>query len=119
MIFGIVGGQKTRDLREVPPVFFRSVEIGKDARVVHRQLESVIKISSDDGSGSLREIFLQKFGEKAPAEQDRVPPPPFERRDHERCAVGRKTLNQGPDRIRREERMVHRGEKDGRSFIGQ
>jgi hypothetical protein len=104
---------------EVLPVILRSVQVGENARVFHRQLEPVIKIASDHGSGSLRKVLFQQLGKEYTAEQDRVPPPTLKRRDYQGWSALSETPDQGPDRLGREERVVHRSEEHGDRFLGK
>ena len=104
--------------REVPPVFLRSIKIGKDAGVIYRQLESITKIAPDNGAGSLREVLLKEFGKEYTAEQDGVPTPPFECRDHKRRLGFDEASNQRPHCLRGEEGVVYGGEENGSGLIG-
>jgi hypothetical protein len=101
----------------VLPVFLQGVNIGEDAGVSHRQLEPVIKIATDDGSGPLREILLQELRKECTAEEDRVPTPPLECGEHQGGSAFDKSSDQGPNRVWREEGMVHGSEEDGGGFV--
>ena len=99
------------------PVILLGVNIGKDAGVIHRQLQSVIKIAPDDGSGSLGKVLLQEFWEHVSAEEDRVSPPTFESGDHQGRPTfdepSYQTLNGGG----RKKRVINRGEQNCRSMV--
>ena len=99
------------------PVFLRGVNVGKDAGIYDRQLEPVIKIATDDGSGPLREILLQELPKEYTAEEDRVATPSLECGDYQGGSAFDKTSYQGPDRVRREEGVVHGSEEDGGGLV--
>jgi len=94
-------------------VILYCVNIGKDSRVLHRELESVMKIAADYGSGPLRKVLFKEFREEITAEEYRMASPSLERGNHQGGTAFGEAPDQGSDRGRGKERVVY-GRKENR-----
>jgi len=101
------------------PVVFGSVDIGQNAGVVHRYLESITKVTTNHGSGPLGEVLFQEVGKGLPAEEDGVAPPSPEERNEKWGAGSEEVLDQRPNRIGFEKGVVHRTEEYCRHLRGE
>jgi hypothetical protein len=103
---------------EVFLVVIGCVDVGQDPGIVDWELEPLLKIAADHGSGSFREAGFQKLGKEIPTEEHGVAPPSLECRDDERSPGFPETTDEGLYRLRGEKGVVHRGEKHGLGPVG-